>query len=335
VYTAFYNLKEKPFNLTPSPRFLFMSEGHKEALALLRYGVMERRGFILLTGEVGTGKTTLVKALLESLDSDTQYVYISNPLMTPEDFTKYLAYSTFKEKIHFRSKGVFLMEFEKLLRKTLQDQKTFILIIDEAQDLSLELLEELRLLSNLEYADEKLVNIFLVGQPEVNEKLRAPECQVLAQRISQRYDIPPLDSEGTRLYLSTRLKTAGAKDERGIFSEEAIRALHRYSGGYPRKINILADNALLMGYGKGMRKIPGSVVEQVYRESLIGLAEKQTWGTDPASKIQETEKSPSRLLKWALAALLVLLFLFAGGTATGRELISHMAGYLSAMLGHP
>ncbi|MBW1716810.1 MAG: Flp pilus assembly complex ATPase component TadA [Deltaproteobacteria bacterium] len=136
MYTAFYNLTEKPFNLTPSPRYLYLGEVHKEALAFLTYGVVERKGFILLTGEVGTGKTTMVQTLLANLDKNVERVYISNPLLSTQDFIDYLAFSAFKRKVRFKSKADFLVEFEQFLKECLQHQKTFLLIIDEAQRLS-------------------------------------------------------------------------------------------------------------------------------------------------------------------------------------------------------
>ena len=159
MYRDFYSLKEKPFNLTPSPQFLYLGESHKEALALLTYGVVERKGFILLTGEIGTGKTTSIQALLANLDKSVEYVHISNPLLSPKEFMDYLAVSVFKKKVRFKSKAYFLFEFEAYLREFLHHQKAFILIIDEAQTLSFELLEEIRLLSNMESAYEKLINI--------------------------------------------------------------------------------------------------------------------------------------------------------------------------------
>ena len=142
MYIDFYNLREKPFELTPSPRFLYLGETHKEALALLTYGVVERKGFILLTGEVGTGKTTMIRALLANLDESVRFVHVSNPLFNPIDFMNYLASSTFKRKVHFKSKAAFLLEFEGFLKECFQHQKNFILIVDEAQNLSFELLEE-------------------------------------------------------------------------------------------------------------------------------------------------------------------------------------------------
>ena len=222
MYTEFYHLEEKPFNLTPSSRFLYLSENHKEALALLSYGVMERKGFILLTGEVGTGKTTIIQALLANLEKNVQYVHLTNPMMSSEDFIHYLASSVFNKRVHFRSKGDFLLEFEDYLRVCMQHQRNFLLIIDEAQTLSFRLLEEIRLLSNMESGDEKLINIFLVGQPELNEKLCEPRCRALLQRIACRFHIPPLNREETGKYVSTRLKVAGARNGVEVFQKGAV-----------------------------------------------------------------------------------------------------------------
>ena len=237
MYTSFYNLKEKPFNLTPSPRFLYLGETHKEALALLTYGVMERKGFILLTGEVGTGKTTVVQTLLGDLDSSVKYVSLSNPTLSAKDFLFYVA-SGLGLKTKFESKGSFLIHFENFLQTLLHQQQNVLLIVDEAQKLSLTLLEEIRLLSNMETADEKLINIFLVGQPELNQKLRNDKCRPLLQRISIRYHINPLSVIETEAYIKTRLKVAGSRDTK-IFSKEVIRAIHKYAQGYPRMINCL------------------------------------------------------------------------------------------------
>src|SRR3989339_1913010 len=201
MYTEYFKLKEKPFNLTPSPRFLYLSESHREALALLTYGVMERKGFVLLTGEVGTGKTTILQTLLSTLDKRVQRVHLSNPLLSPAEFIDYLSHAVFKTPSGNKSKTEFLLHFEEYLRKCAQQQSNFLLVIDEAQKLSFDLLEEIRLLSNMETADEKLINIFLVGQPELNQKLSETRCRPLLQRISVRHHISPLDLKETGEYV--------------------------------------------------------------------------------------------------------------------------------------
>jgi len=314
VYRNFYNLNEKPFDLTPSPRFLYLGESHKEALALLTYGVVERKGFILLTGEVGTGKTTMVHALLSNLDDSVQYISISNPLLSPEDFIDYLSFSAFKNRAHFKSKTAFLFEFEEFLKKCLNQQKNVILIIDEAHRLSFDLLEEIRLLSNMELADQKLINIFLIGQPELNEKLSDPRCRALLQRISSRYHIPPLDLRDVGAYIANRLKIAGAREGDEIFSKNAIKAIHQYSGGYPRMINILADNALLLGYSKEKRKITAGIVKQCSDDlSLDGSFLKETREAQETPGTKKVRRSNvHHYWKWAGILFFVIVILIVG-----------------------
>ena len=304
MYTSFYNLKEKPFNLTPSPRFLYLGETHKEALSLLTYGVMERKGFILLTGEVGTGKTTVVQTLLENLNSSVKYVSLSNPTLPPKDFLFYVA-SGLGLKTKFESKGSFLIHFEDFLQTLLHQQQNVLLIVDEAQKLSLTLLEEIRLLSNMETADEKLINIFLVGQPELNQKLRSDKCRPLLQRISIRYHINPLSVIETAAYIKTRLKVAGGRDIK-IFSKEVIRAIHKYAQGYPRMINILCDNALLLGYSDGKKRITVEMIEECYNDLQLPVSFLQK---DADIKIKLESKVPVSVKKlpYLRAAVLILL----------------------------
>ncbi len=320
MYTDFYKLKEKPFNLTPSPRYLYLGDIHKEALALLTYGVVERKGFILLTGEVGTGKTTMVQALLSNLDQNVHYVYLSNPVLSASEFMDYLAFSAFRKKVHFRSKADFLVEFEAFLKECLQHQENFILLIDEAHKLSFDLLEEVRLLSNMETVDEKLINIFLVGQPELNEKLSRPQCRALLQRISVRYHIRPLSYEETREYIRNRLRTAGAGNGQKIFPSSTVKSVYQYSEGFPRMINILCDNALLLGYSREKHTITQAMIKECHQDLKLDA------GT-PKKDIQQAEKkekeekivvgSRADSLKWLL--LLVLAFL-VGMLLTGKGL---------------
>ncbi|HUT71356.1 MAG TPA: AAA family ATPase [Desulfatiglandales bacterium] len=328
MYTEFFNLKEKPFNLNPSPRFLYLGESHREALNLLNYGVMERKGFILLTGEIGTGKTTMVHALLNAIDETVQYIHLSNPLLSPQEFMDYLAFSVFRKKLHFKSKTDFLLEFEEFLRQCLRDQRNAILIIDEAQKLSFELLEEIRLLSNMETGDEKLLNIFLVGQPELNDKLTRPQCLPLLQRISIRYHIPPLDLEGTREYVATRLRIAGAKKGDDIFPKGAVRALYHCSGGYPRMINILADNSLLLGYSKGIRAISPDMVKECYDElNLEGSFSKDSRSRAEPHKPKGLTHLFRHYWKWAAMLLCILVVLALGMSQIGRNRQWRIGGF--------
>ncbi|MBP1739158.1 MAG: hypothetical protein H6Q48_1451 [Deltaproteobacteria bacterium] len=311
MYTEFFELIEKPFSLSTSPRFLYLGEKHKEALAILRYGVMERQGFVLLTGEVGTGKTTMVRALLSSLDSGVKYVHLANPLLSPKEFISYLILSAFENKVHFKTKSEFLIAFEAFLTKMRQRNRHFLLVIDEAHKLSFDLLEEIRLLSNLETAEEKLISIFLVGQPELNDRLSEPRCRPLLQRISVRYHIPPLDVKETREYVMTRLKKAGSKRAEEIFSRKTTDAVHQYSQGYPRMINLLSDNALLLGYSKGESKISPAMIESCYRDLQLGTSEEKASALKRASKPGSEHLGGTLMSRWKWAAVLLIAGILA------------------------
>jgi type II secretory pathway predicted ATPase ExeA len=329
MYTEFFELIEKPFSLSTSPRFLYLGEKHKEALAILRYGVMERQGFVLLTGEVGTGKTTMVRALLSSLNQNVKYVHLANPLLSPREFISYLILSAFENKIHFKTKSEFLIAFEAFLTKVQQRNMHFLLVIDEAHKLSFDLLEEIRLLSNLETAEEKLISIFLVGQPELNERLSEPRCRPLLQRISVRYHIPPLDVKETREYVMTRLKKAGSRRAEEIFPNKTIDAIHQYSQGYPRMINILADNSLLLGYSKGESKISPAMVKSCFQDLRLGGSEEKAGGAKKRTGSEVGPKGgfPRAWWKWAAAALLIAGVLAFLAFRYGDRILS---GFVSA-----
>jgi general secretion pathway protein A len=311
LYTEFYNLAEKPFDLTHSSRYLYLGEGHKEALAMLTYGVIERKGFVLLTGEVGTGKTTILHALLADLDRSVQCVHLANPLLSPKEFMNYLTLSAFKNRIAFKSKAEFLLAFEAFLTRCSQQQKSFLLLVDEAHKLSYDLLEEIRLLSNMETAEEKLINIFLVGQPELNKKLSDPKCRALLQRISIRYQIKPLSPEGTEEYIVRRLKVAGATKPDSLFPKAVRKAIHEYSKGYPRMINILSDNLLLLGYAREQRKLTPAMVRECFEDlKLEQPAPVESIEPEPVmakSKSEPRDSSRNGFLKWALIGLLAIL----------------------------
>jgi type II secretory pathway predicted ATPase ExeA/phage tail protein X len=331
MYTEFYGLSEKPFSLSPSPRFLYLSEGHKEALALLKYGVLERQGFILLTGEVGTGKTTMIRTLLDSLDSSVKYVHLSNPLLSKEDLFNYLAFSTFRKTVRFRSKTHFLLAFQDFLTQGLKNKTNFNLIIDEAHKLSFELLEEIRLLSNMETGDEKLINIFLAGQPELNDKLSEPICRPLLQRISIRHHIPPLNLEESRDYIATRLKVAGARKGDHIFPKSAVAAIHHFSHGYPREINILADNALLLGYAKGTRNITPAMVKECYEDlQLAGSVTKKDRQETTSAEIRRLKPRRRIKWKWRLALFLFGSFLGVALSPSGQRVVSQFLSAISS-----
>jgi general secretion pathway protein A len=258
MYENFYKLAAKPFNVTPDPRFLFLSESHKEALANLLYGVQERKGFILLTGEVGTGKTTLLHTLLGRLEEDTKTAFIFNTRLGPRDFFRYM-FEEFGITSDQKTKSECLIALNHFLIDRLRKQKNTVLIVDEAQNLSPVILEEIRLLSNLETSTEKLIQIVLVGQPELGEKLSLPELRQLRQRISVRYHIRPLSREETRAYVVERLRIAGNPYDR-IFDDDALDVVYRVSEGIPRLINLVCDSALLTGFARGKKTINAELI---------------------------------------------------------------------------
>lgn len=247
MYLSYYNLKEKPFQISTDPKFLWLGEKHKEALAILRYGIIDNKGFLLLTGDVGTGKTTLINALLNSLGEETIVAKVFDPGLETLDFFNFVANSFGMER-KFESKGEFLIHLDHFLHKAYFENKKVLLIIDEAQRLKPELLEEIRLLSNIEKQKNKLLNIFFVGQNEINEILSRTENRALRQRITLNHDIDPLTENETEEYIRYRLRVAGCESQ--IFDSEAFHEIFSFSRGYPRLINIICDLALLSGYVK-------------------------------------------------------------------------------------
>jgi len=246
MYERFFNLKEKPFNITSDPAFLFFSRRHKEAFSHLVYGIKERKGFLEITGEVGTGKTTLCKALLNSLDKQTKTALILNPELSRFQLLKTILEDLGVE-IEKKSGSALLSKLNEFLIQQLSFGNNVVLIIDEAQNLKTSLLEQIRLLSNLETEKEKLLQIILVGQPELRDKLRSPKLRQLRQRISVRYHILPLHRDEINNYIRHRLSIAGSTNSID-FSDEAIEAIYVYSQGIPRLINVLCDKTLLAAF---------------------------------------------------------------------------------------
>jgi len=241
--------------LRPDPRFLYLSDGHKEALAHLKYGVVEQMGFVVITGEVGIGKTTVLHALLEELDPTVvKTVHLSDPGSTTQDLF-YLIKQSLSLPVENISKGEILWALNDFLKGTLPKDERVLLIVDEAQRLSADMLEEIRLLSNIEIPDKRLFQIFLVGQQELNVKLKAPELRQLRQRIEIKYHLRPFnDLKDTQGYILHRLQVAGLRPRpyRGqqLFSPGAVKTIHKFSKGYPRLINIICENALVTAYAK-------------------------------------------------------------------------------------
>ena len=257
---AFFGLREHPFNATPDPRFLYLTPGHREALAHLVYGVQERKGFMLLTGEVGTGKTTLVQALLRRLDGTTAVANVTNSLLPFEGILEYALENLGVAKPG-ESHTQRLIAFQHfLIERSLAGQHTA-LILDEAQNLEPVTLEQIRLLSNFETASEKILQILLIGQPELRERLDLPGLRQLKQRIGLRTSLPLLTAEDTAEYMRTRLRVAGARDL-DLFSAGAVAAIVRHAGGIPRLVNTVCDQCLLIAYADQVRRISREVAEE-------------------------------------------------------------------------
>ncbi len=264
MYHAHYGLLRSPFEMTPDPAFLVLGDAHREGLATLVYGVQARKGFVLLTGEVGTGKTTLLHALLAQLDRNTLAAFIFNPRLEPLDFFRMLFDELGIEK-PCATKAEFLIELNRFLIARLAQDLPTLLIIDEAQNLSAEMLEEVRLLSNLETPTSKLLQIMLVGQPELSEMLARPELRQLRQRIVLRHRLRPFDETETTTYVEARLRLAGFTGKE-LFKRAALRELYAVTGGVPRLVNIVCDGALLLGFGRGLQAIGADAIREVARD---------------------------------------------------------------------
>jgi type II secretory pathway predicted ATPase ExeA len=263
MYTSFYKLTEMPFTLGTDPRFLWLGDKHREALAHLNYGLVEADGYVVLTGDVGVGKTTLVNALLESVDESILTVNLSHPTLSITEFFHFLA-KAWDGPRDLANKAEFLFFFEDSLKKTHSEGKRVLLIIDEAHRLSEELLEEIRLLSNIEHHGIRLITIFFVGQNELKDILLHPQFRALRQRITLFYDIKPLSSSETATYIKHRLQIAGGDGD--IFTAEAATAVHEFSKGYPRLINTLCGRSMLTGYINEKRKIDAAIVRECSKE---------------------------------------------------------------------
>ena len=268
MYLNHFKLREKPFNISPDSRFLWLSEKHKEGLASLKYGVAENKGFLVLTGDIGTGKTLLINSLIRITKVKALIATIPDPDLETMDFFNLLANEFNMNKV-FISKGDFLIEFKRFLLESYASDKTVLLIIDEAQRLNHDLLEQIRLLSNIELDNRKLINIFFVGQSEFHELIRDDRNRAVRQRISTNYQLEPLSKAETSDYMRHRLKLAGATEE--IFKPAAAREVFDFSRGYPRLINVICDLALVTGYSKGLKKIGVGVIRECKRELKIPI----------------------------------------------------------------
>jgi general secretion pathway protein A len=290
MYTKFYNLKEKPFNLTPDPRFLYLGESHREALAHLVYTVRERKGFMVMTGEVGTGKTTLIRALLRKLDANIKTVFIFNPILDVKDFFRFVCFDL-GIQTKDQTKGNCLLETYQFLIESYRENRTVVMIIDEAHNLNPFLLEEIRLLSNFETSTDKLIQIILVGQPELNSTLNQSYYHPLKQRINFWFYINPLNQKETNEYVRSRLYRAGL--ETPCFTEKAIDEIFRYSKGTPRLINILCDNSLTIGYAMDKKKIDEKIIREAIDDMETGQRRLPESTRSPISTGQPRSSPPA------------------------------------------
>ncbi|UCE05258.1 MAG: AAA family ATPase [bacterium] len=269
MYTDFYGLRELPFNLTPDPKFLYFSASHQEALAQMAFGVNMKRGFVVITGEVGTGKTTLIHALLEQLDVNTQTAYLYHAILGAKGLFQFICREFGISFTGRETKNQLIVKLSNYLISTYNSGGNAVLIIDEAQNLKPHILEEIRLISNSETIHSKLIQILLVGQPEFGKILDRKEIRQLKQRVALRYHLSRLSRGETEEYINHRLKVAGYIFSDPIFSPGAVDEIYAYTHGTPRAINILCENALIMGYSVEARHITPEIINKVQFEDVF------------------------------------------------------------------
>ena len=320
MYAHFFGLKQEPFSIAPDPRYLFMSERHREALAHLLYGLNGGGGFVLLTGEIGAGKTTVCRCFLEKIPKRCNVAYIFNPKLTALELLKAVCEEfriTVPEPALHLTVSDYLRVINEFLIRTHSVGQNNVLIIDEAQNLSADVLEQLRLLTNLETNERKLLQIILIGQPELRDLLAQPELEQLAQRIIARFHLEALTAEETSLYIRHRMLVAGMKESLP-FDARAQRRIHELTRGVPRRINLLCDRSLLGAYANGQTKVDQRTVNQAAQEVFY---------TSPS------QRPVWRMMKswWAWSALLLGMLLMAGaGSLVGMKFAAHPANSLDA-----
>lgn len=265
MYKKFFNFTERPFEITPDPMFVYLSDQHQEALSYLRYAIQEGKGFSVITGEAGTGKTTLVHTLLGKLNNQVRTSFIFNPILDQADFLNYICDDLGIDTSGLKTRGQSLKALHDFLLECFARNEKVFIIIDEAQSLKPELLQEVRLLTNLETSKKKLLHVILLGQPELDDILEETQFRPLKQRITVRYHLHSLNRKETAEYIVHRLKRAGSK-RIDIFDRGAIDQIYSYSKGIPRLINIICDNALLTGFSLDRRNIGKSIIRDAFRD---------------------------------------------------------------------
>ena len=268
MYLSHYKLKKKPFDISPDPDFLWLGEKHQEGLATLKYGILQNKGFLMITGDVGTGKTALIRAIEKEVQAQIIVITIPDPSLSLMDFYNVMA-SELNMGRSFDSKGAFLIEFKKLILKAASTHQRVLMIIDESHRLNSPLLEEIRLLSNIDLGGQVLINTFFVGQLEFKALVDRPENRAVRQRITVGYELLPLTLAETQQYIAYRLKVAGTT--RPIFTPEAIGLVHTYSRGYPRLINIICDHALVLGFSGGVDHIDQKIIKECGADLKVSI----------------------------------------------------------------
>lgn len=281
MYEIFYGLREKPFEITPDPEFFFAGEKHKEGLANLKYAIREGKSFTVLTGEVGSGKTILVRKLLNQLNGVARTCYIFNPIMNRSDFLEFICRDLGMEVQEGLSDGKLVAALHEFLLKCFENREKVFLIIDEAQALDPDLLDLVRMLTNLETSKTKLLNVMLLGQPELTDILNTERFKPLKQRVTVRFDLKPLNREETGEYILYRIKKAKSRDLR-IFDKGSIDEIYKYSRGIPRLINVICDNSMLTGFARGAKRLNRGIVKDVIKELDISNKPKGETKLNPA-----------------------------------------------------
>ncbi len=299
MYRAFYNLKRRPFEIIPDPSFLFATPGHNEALAALYHGVRGHKGFVVLTGEVGTGKTLLLRCLLQLLkqSDDIAYAYIFNSRLSSVEFLHYIA-TDFGLSVSGKNKSEILLDLSNFLIARGSQGLTTVLIVDEAHHLSVDILEEIRLLTNLETTHDKLLQILLVGQPELDEKLDSTSLRQLKQRVAHRARLEPLSLEETGGYIARRLRQAGASpDAPVLFPAETTQQIYQHSRGIPRLINTVCENALITGYARQLETINPEIIDDIAADLRLNVVHEAPGGSVPGFDASDPQRAAQNLLE--------------------------------------
>jgi general secretion pathway protein A len=272
MYERFFGFRERPFDLTPNPRFLVLTESHREVLSNLEYAISSRKGMTLVIGEAGSGKTTLIRAVLQRQPERVHSVHLNNPTLSRDEFVETLAEKFDLSMSARRSKAALLVELEALLCDRQARGEGSVLIVDEAQSVPLAILEEIRLLANIEADEQKLLSVILAGQPELADRLEESSLRQLKQRVALRCELRPLAPRETAAYLAGRISAAGGVGAQ-VFTREAVTLIHEASGGLPRTVSVLADNALLGGFAAGQRPVSSQTVREICRDFRLAVSE--------------------------------------------------------------